>query len=113
MLGLAVGYFLTYIPFAALTKALSSGLVPGVDERVGGLVLLPAAAVGVVIGAALFLWGNGWWRYVGRRSFAGAERRVPGRSMVAAGFFMALIIATTILNYTFVGVSILFMLLMM
>jgi protein-tyrosine-phosphatase len=113
MLWLALGYFVAYIPFAALTKALSSGLLPGVDGRVGGLVLLPVAALGVLAGAALFLGLNGWWRYVGLRPVRGRVRRIPSRTMLAAGAFMALIIGTTILNYTFAGVSILFMILMM
>ncbi|GAB3903303.1 hypothetical protein GCM10029964_095040 [Kibdelosporangium lantanae] len=105
MLGLAFGYFFWYTPYAGLTKALSSGLLPGTDKHVGGLVLLPAAAIGTLVGAPLFLGFTGWWRYVGRR--------FPSRTMVLAGFFMALVIATTTLNYTFAGVSILFMLLMM
>ncbi len=113
MLLLAVGYFVAYIPFAALTKALSSGLLPGIDEEVGGLVLLPAAAIGVLAGAVLFLWLNGWWRYVGLRPVHGQVRRFPSRTMLVAGLFMALIVGTTILNFTFAGVSILFMLLMM
>lgn len=113
MLGLAIGYFVCYTPFAALTKALSAGLLPGEDEVVGGLVLLPAAAIGVLIGAAVFLAANGWWRYIGVREAFGRALRLPSRPTVVAGFFTALIIATTILNYTFVGVSILFMLLMM
>ncbi|MSO41418.1 MAG: hypothetical protein EXQ70_05905 [Solirubrobacterales bacterium] len=113
MRGLALGYFICYIPFAALTKALSSGLLPGMDVRVGGLVLLPAAALGVLLGAVLFLTVNGWWRYIGLRQLGGRARRFPSRTMIAAGVFMALIIGTTVLNFTFAGVSILFMLLMM
>ena len=63
MLWLAFGYFLAYIPFAALTKALSSGLLPGLDQQVWwGLVLLPVAALGVLAGAVAFLGLNGWWR---------------------------------------------------
>ncbi len=38
---------------------------------------------------------------------------MPSRQMMIAGAFMAVIVATTILNYTFAGVSILFMILMM
>jgi protein-tyrosine-phosphatase len=113
MLALAVGYFVWYTPYAALTKALSSGLVPGVDALAGGLVLLPAAALGSLVGAPLFLAATGWWRYVGNRRVLGRMRRLPDRTMITAGFFMALVIATTTLNYTFAGVSILFMLLMM
>lgn len=40
MLYLALGYFLAYIPYALLAKALSSGIVPEVDAPIGGLVLL-------------------------------------------------------------------------
>ncbi|MDX6582616.1 MAG: hypothetical protein QOI10_1800 [Solirubrobacterales bacterium] len=113
MLWLAVGYFVTYIPFAALTKALSSGLLPGIDDEVGGLELLPMASVGVFVGAALYLGANGWWRYIGLRQAGGRLRRMPTRQMIVAGAFMATIIAATIINYTFAGVSILFMILMM
>lgn len=48
MFYLALGYFLSYLPYALPAKALSSGIVPGVDAPVGGLVLLPAAARGQV-----------------------------------------------------------------
>jgi len=109
MLGLALGYFLWYTPYAALTKALSSGLLPGV----GGLVLLPAAALGTLVGSLLFLTASGWWRYASRRRIAGRFVPWPGRTLVVAGLFMSIVIATTTLNFTFAGVSILFMLLMM
>ena len=109
---LALGYFLTYIPFAALVRALSEGLVPGVDDH-GGLTLLPAASIGVLIGMGAFLWSTGWWRSIGLREVGGRTRRVPTPTMLVAGVAMAVIIGTTILNYTFVGISILFMLLMM
>lgn len=113
MLGLALGYFFWYTPYAALTKSLSSGLLPGMDSNVGGLVLLPAAAIGTLVGAPLFLAMSGWWRHIGTRKVLGSVRRFPSGTMITAGFFMALVIATTTLNYTFAGVSILFMLLMM
>src|SRR2546423_1179622 len=85
-------------PITGLPKALSAGLLPGRDRQVGGLVLLPAAAIGPLVGAPLFLACTGWWRYIGRR--------FPSRTMILAGFFMSLVIATTTLNYTFAGVSI-------
>lgn len=110
---LALGYFLCYVPFAGLTRALSTDLVPGVDEEVGGLVLLPAAAIGVLVGTVGFLCATGWWRSIGLREVRGRRRRVPGRAMIVAGAAMAVIVGTTILNFTFVAVSILFMLLLM
>ena len=113
VLGLAIGYFAWYTPYAALTKALSAGLLPGMDKEVGGLVLLPAAAIGTLVGAPLFLMVSGWWRYLGIREVFGRTMAGPSRVMVVAGFFTSLLIAATTLNYTFAGVSILFMLLMM
>ena len=111
MLWLAVGYFLAYIPFALLVRALSTGLLPGLDEDLGGLQLLPMASLGALVGAIAFLTLNGWWRYIGLRSVRGRLWRLPSGQMALAGAFMAGIAATTILNYTFAGVSILFMVL--
>jgi len=35
-----LGYFISYLPYALLAKALSSGIVPAVDKPIGGPVLL-------------------------------------------------------------------------
>ena len=43
---LVMGYFISYLPYALLAKAVSSGIIPGVDAPIGGPVLLPAAAPG-------------------------------------------------------------------
>ncbi|GAA3369326.1 hypothetical protein GCM10020367_11600 [Streptomyces sannanensis] len=111
---LALGYFLSYIPYTMLVKALSSGVLPGTDAPDSGLVLLPAAAIGQLLVMPVFLGLSGWWRrYAGRREVLGRYMRFPAQHMWAAGFFTALIIATTTLNFTFAGVSILFMLLLM
>ncbi len=112
LFGLATGYFAWYVPYAGLTKALSSGLLPGL-RPVGGLVLLPASALGTLVGAPVFLTLARWWRYSGRRQPFGLDLPLPGRKTLAAGFWMALIIGTTTLNYTFIGASILLMLLLM
>ncbi len=50
----ALGYFISYLPHALLAKALSSGIVPGVDKPIGGLVLLPAAALGQLLVMPIF-----------------------------------------------------------
>ncbi|WP_200304669.1 arsenate reductase/protein-tyrosine-phosphatase family protein [Streptomyces adelaidensis] len=115
MAWLALGYFLAYIPYAMLVKALSSGVSPLAEGPVEGLVLLPAAALGQLAVMPLFLTVSGWWRYSGRREIPGVGRRVriPGREMLLAGMFTSLIIGTTTLNFTFAGVSILLVLLLM
>lgn len=109
---LAVGYFIFYVPYSALANALGRGRLPGYGRPSSGFELLPAVALGTVVGVALFLGLSGWWRYARRRG-ADAGLPAPGRETLAASFFHALIIGATTLSYTFEGVSILFVLLLM
>lgn len=110
---LALGYFLSYIPYVLLVKTMSSGATPLAQEPIGGLVLLPAAALGQLAVMPVLLGVTGWWRHVRRREIHGRHVPLPGRNTLMAGFFTALIISTTTLNFTFAGVSVLLMLLMM
>lgn len=113
MLGLGIGYFLWYTPYSGLAKALSGGLLPGVGGPVGGLVLLPGVAVGMTIGMLGFLAASGWWRHAGSARIGRYAVPVPRRQTAASAVWMALIVATTTLNFTFAGFSVLFMLVMM
>ncbi|GAB2859966.1 hypothetical protein GCM10027074_28860 [Streptomyces deserti] len=114
MAWLALGYFLAYIPYAMLVKAVSSGVSPLAAEPVDGLVLLPAAALGQLAVMPFFLLASGWWRHARQREIPGVGRvRTPGGETLLAGFCTALIIGTTTLNFTFAGVSILLVLLLM
>jgi protein-tyrosine-phosphatase len=110
---LGVGYFLWYVPYSGLAKVLSSGRYPGVPGPVSGFELLPATALGALAGMPVFLLVTGWWRHARRLRFRGLSVPAPGLETLAAAFFTALIIAATTLNFTFTGVSILFMLLLM
>ncbi|NGO15084.1 hypothetical protein G5C60_47750 [Streptomyces sp. HC44] len=97
-----------------LVKAVSSGVLPISGGPVDGLEMLPAAALGQLAVMPLFLATCGWWRYARQREIPGVGRvRMPGRETLLAGFFTSLIIATTTLNFTFVGVSILLVMLLM
>jgi hypothetical protein len=80
----ALGYFISYLPCALLAKALSSGIVPGVDRPVGGLVLLPAAALGQLLAMPIFLGVSGWWRFASEQRVGSRRRRWPGRDTVVA-----------------------------
>ncbi|RKT54584.1 hypothetical protein [Saccharothrix australiensis] len=104
---LAIGYFLWYTPYAALTKALSAGLLPVDAAEAGGVALLPAAAIGTLLGVGAYLAVSGRWRDVpiGRGDWSGG--------LLFAGFCTAVIMATTTLNFTFAGISVLLMLLVM
>lgn len=113
MFGLGFAYFAWYLPYSGLAKALSSGLLPGLDHAIGGLVLLPAAALGTLLGMPIFLTTTRWWRYSRRRRILGVSMPFPGRETAFSGFWTAFIVGTTTLNFTFPGASIVFMLVLM
>jgi hypothetical protein len=99
----AFGYFAAYAPYAALTKAVSSGMIAtGGARPPTGIELLPSTVMATVITAAAFLIATGWWRAAGR------WRDIPAPSAItfASGLCASGIIATTTLAYTFDGTSI-------
>ncbi|MGW3951236.1 arsenate reductase/protein-tyrosine-phosphatase family protein [Streptomyces sp. NPDC004752] len=110
---LTFGYFVSYIPYAMLVKALSSGVTPLSSQPVGGYEMLPAAVFGQLAAMTVFLGVSGRWRYMRRSGMGGSRIPTVGRETLAAGFFTSLIIGATTMNYSFAGVSILFMLLLM
>lgn len=111
----ALGYFLSYVPYAAMTKAItaSTPMLPGVDAPMGGLSLLPMSVSASVVGMFTFITAMGWWKYAGRRRILSRDLPCPGRWTFFSGLCTALIIGTTTLAYTFQGVSIVFMMLLM
>ncbi len=110
---LALGYFAFYVPYSALTKALTKGWIPGIEGPVGAFEILPATALGSVAGMLLFVGLTGWWRNARRRRVAGFSIPVAGRETLIAAAFTAVIIGTTTMNYAFAGISIVLALLLM
>lgn len=110
--GLGLGYYLFYTPYSGLAKALSDGLVPGVG-RTPGTVILPASVLATAAGILGFITAAGWWRYAGRRDFFGLRVPFPRRLTFLSGLCMATIMATTTLAFTFGGVSIVFVLVLL
>jgi protein-tyrosine-phosphatase len=99
----AAGFLLFYTPYAALSKAVTSGLVPGVAKGLLGLQILPAAILGTVLTVPLIITLVGWWKYAG----------VPGREIALSGLGLALIIGSTTVAFTFHGISIVLALILM
>jgi hypothetical protein len=95
----ALGYFLAYIPYAAVVKIATSGA-----DRVEGLEFLPATLFGTVVAVLAGMIVLGWWRYL---------RVVRDPRVIASGVAAALIIAATTMAYTFAGISIVFALLLL
>jgi hypothetical protein len=110
----ALGYFLAYVPYAMLTKAISDGSLPGIDARVGGLALVPVTTAVSAAGMLAFLAASGLWRRARRlRVPGGIEVPFPRASTWVSGACTALIVVTTTLAYTFDGTSIVAMMLLM
>lgn len=110
----AFGYFACYVPYSALTKALSKGLLPGMEgQGIGGFALLPLSVASSIVGMFVFLTAMRWWRFAGRRLIFGMLVPWPGRWTFLSGLCTAAIVATTTLSYTFAGISIVFVMLLM
>lgn len=110
--GLTIGYFIFYLPYCALVKATTKGLLPGV-EAPSSFTLLPATGIGTAVVMTLIITAFGWWKYVGRVSVFGLSVPWPRRLTLISGLATAAIIYTTTLVYTFRGVSILLAMLML
>jgi hypothetical protein len=107
----AFGYFAAYVPYSALTKAVSSGHLG--DAPVSGVELLPVSGMASLVGMFVFITAMRWWKYASSFELAGIRLPKPTRYTLLSGICTAGVIATTTLAYTFDGVSIVFMMLLM
>jgi hypothetical protein len=110
---LGLGYYISYTPYSGLTKALSNGLLPGASGPVRGPVLLPISAIATVIGMFSFITIKGWWKYAGRREFFGFQIPFPRLITFLSGVCLATIMATTTLAFSFAGLSIVLVLVLL
>src|SRR6185436_19249515 len=110
---LGLGYFLPYTPYSGLTKALSSGLFSSTHGPVAGPVLLPISAIAAVIGMFGFITVKGWWKYAGRREFFGVQVPFPRPLTFLSGVCLATIMGATTLAFTFGGLSIVLVLVLL
>ncbi|MFP2902679.1 hypothetical protein [Corallococcus sp. 4LFB] len=109
----ALGYFACYLPYSALTKALSLGALPGMSAGLPGFVLLPSTALATLVGMFAYLAWSGAFQHAGRLRVGPWALPWPGRWTFLSGLCTTGIIATTTLAYTFDGTSIVFMMLLM
>ncbi len=106
----AFGYFAAYAPYSALTKALSDGAL---GQAVSGNAILPLSTFTSLLGMGVFMVVSGWWRLAGTTRVFGFDIPTPTRWTLLSGLCTAGIITTTTLAYTFSGVSIVLMMLLM
>lgn len=109
---LALGYFLSYIPYSGLSKAVTSGLLTG-GRLIPGTAILPSATISTAIAIPLFITVMGWWRYGRKRRVLGLNIPFPKLEAFISGIGFAAIIITTTLAYSFSGVSIILALVLM
>src|SRR5262245_9608631 len=82
---LSLGYFAFYIPYSALTKALSLGLLPGMRGPVSGFLLLPATAVATTVVLLIVVTAGGGWSHLDRRRILGRAVPVVRPRMLVSG----------------------------
>jgi len=110
---MAFGYFSCYWPYSALVKAISKGLLPGMESGMAGLTLQPVQVGASLVSMFIFITLMRWWKYTNKRIVLGRAIPFPGRWTALSGICTATVIVTTNLAYTFSGVSIVFVMLLM
>ncbi len=106
-------YFLVYLPNVIITKLITSLPRGAGVPPLTGLETLPASLILNAILTYLFIWLAGWYRDAHTVTVAGRTLPVPTRYTVLSGIGTALVLFTVPLSFTFKGVSIPFIQLMM
>lgn len=109
LFALAFGYFACYVPYSAVTKALTTSAIQG-DHVTNGLALLPVMTLASLVSMVVTISWLGWWSYARP---LGARWPRPTRWTLLSGIATATILVTTTLAYTFEGVSLTFVMLVM
>lgn len=120
----AFGYFAAYWPYSAITKLVTDKKIsemPNLPEWLNGIAaglpgpeVLPLSVFASVLGALVFLWARGLFKYAPKRyNIGGLSIPGPDKYTFASGLCSSVIIATTTLAYTFTGVSVIFIMLIM
>jgi hypothetical protein len=109
----ALLYFLSYAPYAVLVRWLASVPYAPFHRPLTGLEILPATTILSGVFTFLFAWLSGWWRHANRLHLGSASIPFPTRWTFASGLGTALLLFTVPLSFTFQGVSIPYMQLLM
>ena len=81
LFALALGYFGCYVPYSAISKALTSTRISG-TAATDGLTLLPVMVVASLLSMIVSISVLGWWRYA--RPAGGGRARTGGRCCPAS-----------------------------
>jgi len=111
--GLVALYFLAYLPNVIVTKLLTTMPHAALGRPLTGLETLPASLILNTLMTYAFIWWTGWYRDANRISVGKVRLPFPTRYTAMSGIGTALIIFTVPLSFTFQGVSIPFIQLLM
>ena len=106
-------YLLAYLPNVILTKLITSLPHGSLGRPLTGLETLPASLIVSLVTTYAFIWLSGWHRDANGVTVAGRRIPVPTRYTLMSGVGTALVLFTVPLSFTFVGVSIPFIQLLM
>ena len=109
----ALLYLLAYLPYVLAVRWLASVTYAPLGRPLSGLEILPATMI--VSGALtwVFVWVSGWSEDAHHRKILGVSLPCPTRWTVLSGIGTSLLLFTVPLSFTFAGVSIPFMQLLM
>lgn len=109
----ALLYFVAYVPYAVLVRYLSTINYPPLGRALTGLEILPATTLISALLTLVLVWVLGWWRQAHQTSLGTWHVPWPTRWTFISGVGTALLLFTVPLSFTFKGVSIPFMQLLM
>lgn len=111
---LCFGYFASYIPYSMMTKMIADGLFAGMNgTKFSGFEIQPVVVLGSLTGMYSFITFAGWWKFATHSKVFGVSIPRPQWFTFISGLCTACQIVTTTLAYTFSGVSIVFVMLLM
>ncbi len=110
---LCFGYFASYVPFSMMTKMVTKGLFEGMPRRFTGFEIQPMSIIAGLVAMYIFITVNGWWKHATHSRLFGISFPRPRLITFLSGLCTAGQIITTILAYTFDGISIVFAMLLM
>jgi hypothetical protein len=106
-------YMASYVPYITITRLLATTPAAELQRPLTGMEILPASLILSAVWTYLFVWRAGWWRAAHTTHVMGLQLPRPTRWTALSGVGTALILFTVPLSFTFEGVSIPFMQLLM
>jgi hypothetical protein len=106
-------YFLAYLPNVMITRWVATNPDPSLGRPLTGLETLPVSLIVNLVLTYLFIWLSGWHRDANKVRIGRFSIPCPDKFTLLSGFGTSLVLFTVPLSYTFQGVSIPFIQLIM